>query len=112
MRDDKGIVQLWTVSPNGGDPVQLTRNAWDVASAFSWSPDGCQIAYAMDNSIFVTDVRTGQSTRLTRRSQDAAAPRPEACVFSPDGKKIAYVRRMPSGSIVHNQIFVLFLEGL
>ena len=24
MRDDRGIVQLWTVSPNGGEPVQVT----------------------------------------------------------------------------------------
>jgi hypothetical protein len=110
MRDDAGVVQMWTVSPNGGDPVQLTRNAWDVASAFSWSPDGRTIAYAMDNSIFLTDVLTGRSTRLTQRSDDALAPRPEACVFSPDGKKIAYVRRVPSTVSMHNQIFVHFLE--
>ena len=36
----------------------------------------------------------GRLTRLTRRRGGVAAPRPEACVFSPDGTKIAYVRRI------------------
>lgn len=106
MRDDSGVVQVWTVSPNGGRPMQITRNRWDVASAFSWSPDGRRIAYAMDNSIFATDVSSGRSSRLTRRSPDARAPRPEACVFSPDGKRIAYVRPVPGEHGVFNQIFI------
>lgn len=106
MKDDAGVVQFWTISPLGGSPVQVTHNAWDVASAFSWSPDGRFIAHAMDNSVFVTDVATGQGVRLTPRSSDADAPRPEACVFSPDGRKVAYVRTVRTGSARHNQIFV------
>src|SRR4030095_871484 len=39
MRDDAGIAQLWTVSPNGGAPNQVTHNPWSVASAFSWNKD-------------------------------------------------------------------------
>src|SRR5439155_14791392 len=50
MRGDDGVVQLWTVSPNGGPPAQLTRNPSDIASAFSWSRDGRWIAHVMDNS--------------------------------------------------------------
>ena len=110
MRDDAGVVQVWTVSPNGGRPIQVTRNRWDVASAFSWSPDGRWIAYAMDNSIFVTDVLTGQSSRLTRRSPDARAPRPEAVVFSPDGERIAYIRPVPGERGLFNQIFIVSLD--
>ena len=59
MRDDAGIVQIWTVSPNGGDPQQLTHNPFDVASTFSWSPDGNSIAYVADNSVFTTDAKSG-----------------------------------------------------
>lgn len=110
MRDGAGIVQLWTVSPNGGAPRQVTHNPWSVASTFSWSPDGKHIACAMDNSIFLIDAQSGLSTRLTSRSTDNLAPRPEACVFSPDGRAIAYVRRVPANDGVFNQVFAVSLR--
>ncbi len=111
MKDDDGVVQLWTISPHGGSPVQVTHNPWSVASAFSWSPDGRFIAHAMDNSIWVTEVASGRSVRLTPRSADADAPRPEACVFSPDGRKIAYIKALQTGSARHNQVFVVSFDG-
>lgn len=107
MKDDAGVVQLWTVSPNGGAARQLTHNAWPVASAFTWSPDGSAIAHVMDNSVCVTDAATGQTRRLTPRSDAATAPRPEACVFSPDAKEIAFVRRLVTAGRSDNQIFVV-----
>jgi hypothetical protein len=114
MRDDLGIVQLFTVSPNGGRPVQVTRDEWHVASSFSWSPDGRRIAYIADGSVFVVDVASGVSTRLTDPLV-AAEPRPEACVFSPDGRRIAFMRSVAGQSTklggaaakAHNQIFVV-----
>jgi hypothetical protein len=111
MKDDAGIVQLWTISPNGGMPVQLTHNAHDIASAFTWGPDGRSIAHVMDNSVCATDAITGETTRLTPRCVDASAPRPEACVFSPDGNKIAFVRRKKTDEGEANQICVVFLKG-
>jgi hypothetical protein len=107
MRDDAGIVQIWTVSPNGGEPLQLTYNSFDVESAFSWSPSGREIAYIADNSVFVSDAMTGEATRLTPRSTESNAPRPEACVFSPNGTKIAYVRPVPNADSTFNQVFVV-----
>jgi Tol biopolymer transport system component len=107
MRDEDGIVQIWTISPNCGEPKQLTRNKFDVASAFSWSPDGRSIAYIADNSVFISDAATGIATRLTSSANDALAPRPEACVFSPDGKRIAYVRPIEKDGRTFNQIFVV-----
>ena len=111
MRDDDGIVQLWTISPNGGAPRQITHDKWNIASAFSWRRDGKFIAYAADNSIFVVNVATGQSQRLTPRSADADAPLPLACVFSPDGQRIAYQRRVSEkDGTLWNQIFVCGFE--
>jgi hypothetical protein len=109
MRDDQSAVQIYTVSPNGGEPRQLTHNAFDVASAISWSPDGENIAYIADNSVFTSDAKTGVATRLMPRSDDATAPRTEACVFSPDGKRIAYVRPVRGDGGTYNQIFVVEL---
>jgi Tol biopolymer transport system component len=108
MKDDSGVVQVWTISPNGGQPLQLTHNEWSIASAFSWSPDGRSIAHVMDNSVCLTELATGNTTRLTARSSDVLAPRPEACVVSPDGKRIAFVRTVSEGKQMgFNQIFVV-----
>jgi hypothetical protein len=109
MRDDAGVAQLWTVSPNGGPEQQLTRNPWGIASAFTWSADGRWIAHAADGSVCVTDAQNGRTHRLTPRSEAAFAPRPEACVFSPDGRQIAYVRRVRQAEGEFNQIFVVTL---
>lgn len=107
MKDDGGIVQLWTVSPNGGTPEQITHNAWSIASTFTWCPDGKFVAHAMDNSVCVTEIASGKTRRLTPRTGDAIAPRPEACVFSPGGNAIAYLRRIAESGQTSNQIFVV-----
>lgn len=109
MKDEEGVVQFWLVSPNGGEPRQLTRNSWSVSSTFTWSPDGKLIAHAMDGSVFVTEVESGRSFRLTEKTPDASAPLSYACVFSPDGKNIAYARRQPSGC---DQLFVVSVPSL
>lgn len=106
MRDDAGVVQLWTVAPTGGEPEQITRNAFDVTSAFSWHPDGAHIAHCGDGSICVTSVPSRETVRLTPSRAPDSAPRPEACVFSPDGCRIAYVRPVKDGDRTCNQIFV------
>ncbi|MBC8103255.1 MAG: DUF3748 domain-containing protein [Cytophagales bacterium] len=114
MRDESGYPQIWTVSPSGGLPAQVTHDPWGVASAFTWSPEGRFLAYAADNSVFVVEVASGQSHRLTPRTDLARAPLPLACVFSPDNTKIAYLRRVPDSlsptSDWRNQIFVIHLE--
>jgi hypothetical protein len=107
MRDERGVVQIWTVSPNGGEARQVTHNEFGVASAFTWSPKGKFIAYVADNSVFVSEVVSGKSYRMTTRSEDAAAPLPQACVFAPDGKRIAFVRPVESRGRLWNQIFMV-----
>lgn len=91
MQDDNGVVQLWTVSPNGGDPQQISHAATDIQSAFSWSPDGRSLALVCDNSVMQLDVESGEMFRLTNRTD--IAPCADAVVFSPDGKKVAFMRQ-------------------
>jgi hypothetical protein len=110
MKDDDGIVQIWTVSPNGGSPVRVTNNPWPIASTFTWSPDGRHVAHVMDNSVCLTEFASGRTMRLTERFSDAESPRPEACVFSPDGRKVVYVRRVASDGGMFNRICVVAPE--
>ncbi len=106
MRDDGGLIQLWTVAPTGGIPIQLTHGRSPIASAFTWSPGGRRIAHVLDNRIVATSATTGVSAPLTDRFDDADAPRPQACVISPDGRSVAYVRPVECGGKKLNQIFV------
>jgi hypothetical protein len=110
MRDDNGVVQLWTVAPTGGEPRQVTSLPFDVSSAFTWSPDGQWLAHTADNSVFATHVASGKSRRLTPRRDDADAPRPEACVFSPAGRQIAYVRPVRNGTHSWNQLVAVTFD--
>lgn len=105
-RDDEGVVQLFVVSPTGGPSTQLTRSPWPIASSFSWSPDGRWIACVADGSVCLVDAADGNLHRLTPSVRDESAPRPEACVFSPDGRRIAYARTVLADGVCHNQIFV------
>lgn len=92
MKDEKGVVHLWLVSPNGGEPRQLTSGQWGIQSAFSWHPQGHSLAFVCDNSVMRCDSESGQLRRLTVRS--AIAPLADAVVFSPDGTQIAFMREI------------------
>lgn len=109
MPDESGIVQLWTVSPLGGAPRQVTRNETDIASAFTWSADGRWASHIMDGSVCVTEMTNGRTQRLTAKGNAAEAPLPSACVFSPDGREIAYMRAVGADSERFTQIFVVTL---
>lgn len=97
MPDSFGVVQLWFAELSGR-ARQLTSNAYDVESAFTWDEAG--IAHAYAGSVCLTDPDTGITRPLT---QAGPAPRPEACVFSPDGRTVAFVR--PIDGV--NQVFVV-----
>nr|WP_113865653.1 DUF3748 domain-containing protein [Brenneria salicis]NMN89989.1 Periplasmic component of the Tol biopolymer transport system [Brenneria salicis ATCC 15712 = DSM 30166]RBP64367.1 WD40 repeat protein [Brenneria salicis ATCC 15712 = DSM 30166]RLM31416.1 biopolymer transporter Tol [Brenneria salicis ATCC 15712 = DSM 30166] len=101
MKDDNGIVQLWTISPNGGEPRQITQTPHGIQSAFNWRPDGRSLAFICDNGIMLCDAATGELVRLTRRAEKA--PSADAVVFSPDGRHIAYMREING----FNQLFVV-----
>lgn len=107
LQDEAGIVQLWTVSPAGGALRQVTRNAHGIASTFTWSPDGRLVAHVMDGRVCVTEVASGRTTPLTARRAGDEAPEPYACVFSPDGRQIAFTRRVAGAGKGWSQVFVV-----
>ncbi|MFG1174622.1 DUF3748 domain-containing protein [Erwiniaceae bacterium CAU 1747] len=91
MKDDSGVVQLWTISPLGGEPRQITRSESGIQSAFSWHPDGGSLAFICDNSVTLCTLSTGKLRRITPRSE--IAPSADAVVFSPNGQHVAYLRK-------------------
>ena len=91
MKDTNDVVQVWTVSPNGGEPVQISHSDNGIQSAFSWSPDGKSLALVCDNSVMRLDIESGEMQRLTQRTE--TAPCADAVVYSPDGSKVAFMRQ-------------------
>jgi hypothetical protein len=89
MRDEHGVVQLWLISPEGGEPRQLTHNATDIQSAFNWHPSGNALGFVLENRIARCDAQSGAVTFLT--TQHGSAPSGDAVVFSPDGRLIAWM---------------------
>ena len=109
MKDESGISQIFTASPATGEIRQLTHNASDICSAFTWSPDGRWIAHGMAGNICLTEAQTG-TTRPVSQSDAFGEIRKEACVFSPDGSRIAFVRSSESPNESTNQICIIELK--
>jgi Tol biopolymer transport system component len=72
-------------------PLNQDISYLTLQGRYSWSADGTRVAYAMGpedthlSAIFVTDVRTGTTKRLT----DLQAWRTDVS-FSPDGRALAF----------------------
>ncbi len=106
--DSNDIIQLFYVSPNNENeqPTQLTNLEFSVQGPFNFSPDGKQIAFVADNSVFITDMADGKSVRLTSRTSDEDRP-VGAVNWSNDGNMLAYNRYKKSGEEKYLQIFLL-----
>jgi WD40 repeat protein len=88
-KDNNGIVQLFGVSPNGGKIRQLSSNAYSIQGPFNFSPDGKRLAYLADNSVFVTDITTGKSKRITPQYSDEEKVT-GSVVWSNNGSMLAF----------------------
>ncbi|TKV11814.1 DUF3748 domain-containing protein [Citrobacter sp. wls615] len=89
MRDNHGVVQLWLISPQGGEPRQLTCCATSIQSAFNWHPSGKWLGFVLENRIACCDAQTGEIDFLTERHGNP--PSADAVVFSPDGRRVAWM---------------------
>ncbi|GAB3694759.1 DUF3748 domain-containing protein [Spirosoma flavus] len=105
-KDTAGLIQLFGVSPNGGPIRQLTHQPFSIQTTFNFSPDGKQVAYAADNSIFVSDLARGKFQRLTPRSTDEQRPI-NGVVWSNKGDRIVYNRYVSTDAGRYIQLFQL-----
>ncbi|VYU13835.1 DUF3748 domain-containing protein [Metakosakonia massiliensis] len=92
MRDEAGVAQLWLISPQGGEPRQLTRSETGIQSAFNWHPSGKWLGCVVDDRIALCDAASGEVTLLTRGHGNP--PSADAVVFSPDGTRVAWMEEV------------------
>jgi Tol biopolymer transport system component len=113
-----GNVEIWVMNSDGSNMSKITKGSephWNPV----FSPDGKMVAYATEKfasnlgppfwpssnyNIWLADVSTGKEEALTAEEQTDWSP-----VWSPDGKKIAYVTNR-SGEFKHNSIWLLYLK--
>ena len=107
--DDAGRAQLCVVDIETGMWSFVTSGDFAPQSAFTWSPVAPLIALVADGSVFVVNADTGIETRLTEKTDPG--PRHHACVFSPDGTRIAFMQPVTSDAGTFDQIAVVDLPA-
>jgi len=108
--DDRGVKQVFLISPFGGEPRQLTDHPTAVQSGVRWSPDGQQVCYVWDNSLILCQVSNAPFASRHERLTAPADPSPLNPVWSHDGTLIAYNKKVAqAGSDSTKQIFVIKL---
>ena len=77
MGFDGNDFEIYTISPTGGTPLQVTNNELHDETP-SYSPDGKKIAYAgfdgNDSEIYTIDATGGTPFQVTNNATDDEAP--------------------------------------
>lgn len=97
---------MFAVSPNGGAIEQITHNEFSITSPINISPDGLCLSYLADQSVFITEIASGNSQRLTQK-YSAPEQLNGAVVWSNDGNILAFNRYVKSDRGFFLQIFLL-----
>ncbi|MEK6546262.1 MAG: DPP IV N-terminal domain-containing protein, partial [Nitrospinota bacterium] len=112
-----GTVNIWSVNRDGAELTHITRGDGTYLNPV-FSPDNKKIAYARkllrklefgfntreSYDIWIADTVTSEEIPINDEEQTDWNP-----VFSPDGKKIAYVTNR-SGDFEHYNIWMLYLK--
>ncbi|HEV8622021.1 MAG TPA: hypothetical protein VGR33_03920 [Actinomycetota bacterium] len=106
--DPEGEQVVYVANVDGTNIRALKKTAATapaIGPQFSFSPDGSQIVYQAKGSanwvgdLFLVDVATGETTRLTHLEPVSSAFLDMAPTFSPDGQAVLFT--LPNSNYVH-----------
>jgi hypothetical protein len=103
MKDDIGIVQVFSVPTQGGSFRQITNLDSSIQAQFNVSPDGKRLSVVAGNSIWLVDTGNGETVRITERSTDEARPVGGA-LWSHNGKILVFNRYVKADDKLYLQI--------
>lgn len=106
MKDDDGIVQIFSVSPNGGEINQITDNDFSIETSFDIDPEGKWLAYGASQKLYRTHIDSGK-TECLLPEVDPDFSSLHSVQWSRDGKMLAYNRRVKAGDTTWYHIFTL-----
>jgi Tol biopolymer transport system component len=92
--DDLGSVSLLTLATGKARSLGV-----EALGDLEWSPDGRELAMQIGTSLYAFDLKTHRKRLLARKAEQPT--------WSPDGRRIAFVRRLGSNS----EIYVVRSDG-
>jgi hypothetical protein len=104
--DANGIQQVFSISPEGGKPVQLTEHDSNVSGNVRWHPDGKRFSYTWNGSLVLCELGNAPFAKRFTLLTSPSSPAPTNSVWSPDGKTIAFNRLVGTGKSASQQVFV------
>lgn len=106
--DERGVQQIFLISPEGGASRQVTAHPAGVQSGVRWSSDGGSICYLTENSIAICRISDEPFDKRFRRIIPRGKEEVSNPVWSADGKTIAFNKPVaePDGKIF-KQVFVV-----
>lgn len=111
-KDKKNIKQIFTISPNGGNPKQITFHDTDVEGSVRWHPSGKSIFYIWNGSICKIEINDFEFDKRLSIISKPTKPSPTNLVISNNGKTLAYNRLLENlkTGLKTKQVFLINLD--
>lgn len=108
QKGEAGKVQIYSISPNGGQIQAITANDFSPDTSFALSSDGKYLAYGAKEAIYLTSVGSGE-TFLVLPAPEKTSTQLSNVNWSNAGYTIAYNRKVNLNGEAFYQIFILDL---
>jgi len=111
-KDEQNIKQIFTISPNGGKPKQITFHESNVEGSVRWHPSGKSIFYIWNGSVCEVEINDIDFDKRLKIISKPSEPSPTNLVVAHDGNTLAFNRLIdnPQSGLKNKQIFLIQLK--